>query len=287
MTRSVATDAAHGAVRGPPCLPRPVAGESPESARVVLDAVLERMMDAVHRHGGTVNQIMGDGIMALFGAPRPTADHARRACDAAVAMQEAIARYSEARPGDREVQIRVGIASGEVIVRSVGSDLRRDCSAVGVTTHVAARLEQGAPPGAILILRRPAAWPDPRSGQSHAVASPSKACQMVSRPTSCSDPPEESQRPTPRGGCHDRGWDSSKRCGSILADRRDSDVAHRGGSCALDRPGHRLLRWRRPGGLRSRRLTRCSGRSRSGAPTAGVSSARAPSSGREVVIASP
>src|SRR5262245_34754816 len=130
-----------------------VAGQSLEAARVVLDAVLERMMDAVHRHGGTVNQVMGDGIMALFGAPRPAADHARQACDAAVAMQDAIARYSTTltRDRDRGVQIRVGIASGEVIVRSVGSDLRRDYSAVGLTTHLAARLEQAAHPGAILI----------------------------------------------------------------------------------------------------------------------------------------
>jgi class 3 adenylate cyclase len=128
-----------------------VAGESLEAARVVLDAVLERMMDAVHRHGGTVNQVMGDGIMALFGAPRPASDHARRACDAAVAMQDAIARYALAQAGHRQVRIRVGIASGDVTVRSVGSDLRRDYSAVGLTTHVAARLEQAARPGTILI----------------------------------------------------------------------------------------------------------------------------------------
>jgi class 3 adenylate cyclase len=128
-----------------------VAGESLEAARAVLDAVLERMMDAVHRHGGTVNQVMGDGIMALFGAPRPTAGHARQACEAAVAMQDAIARYAVALPPGREVQIRVGVASGEVIVRSVGSDLRRDYSAVGLTTHVAARLEQAARPGTILV----------------------------------------------------------------------------------------------------------------------------------------
>jgi class 3 adenylate cyclase len=128
-----------------------VAGASLEAARAVLDAVLERMMDAVHHHGGTVNQVMGDGIMALFGVSRPTADHARRACDAAAAMQEAIARYSVALPPGRQVQIRVGIASGEVIVRSVGSDLRRDYSAVSLTTHVAARLEQAAHPGTILV----------------------------------------------------------------------------------------------------------------------------------------
>jgi class 3 adenylate cyclase len=147
-----------------------VAGQSLESARVVLDAVVERMMEAVHRHGGTVNQVMGDGIMALFGAPGATGDHARHACDAAVAMQDAIARYSVTLPRgrDREVQIRVGIASGEVIVRSVGSDLRRDYSAVGLTTHVAARLEQAAHPGAILItadthrLAGPTVWAVPR-----------------------------------------------------------------------------------------------------------------------------
>jgi class 3 adenylate cyclase len=131
-----------------------VAGQSLESARVVLDAVLERMMDAVHHHGGTVNQVMGDGIMALFGAAHPAGDHtrhARHACDAAVAMQDAIARYAMTGAQGREIQIRVGIASGEVIVRSVGSDLRRDYSAVGLTTHVAARLEQAARPGTILI----------------------------------------------------------------------------------------------------------------------------------------
>jgi class 3 adenylate cyclase len=147
-----------------------VAGQSLDSARAVLDAVVERMMDAVHRHGGTVNQVMGDGIMALFGAPRPAADHARRACDAALAMQGAMARYAATLPGGhpRQIQIRIGIASGEVIVRSVGSDLRRDYSAVGLTTHVAARLEQAARPGAILItadthrLAGPALWASPR-----------------------------------------------------------------------------------------------------------------------------
>src|SRR5262245_8382590 len=130
-----------------------VAGQSLETARAVLDAVLERMMDAVHRHGGTVNQVMGDGIMALFGAPRPASQHARQACDAALEMRDAITRYSRTLSSERhrEIQLRVGIASGEVIVRSVGSDLRRDYSAVGLTTHIAARLEQAARPGTILI----------------------------------------------------------------------------------------------------------------------------------------
>jgi class 3 adenylate cyclase len=123
-----------------------------EEARQVLDGVIERMMDAVHGAGGTVSQVMGDGIMALFGAPDRQRDHAVRACRAALRMQEAVARYAatlELR--GLRVQIRVGINSGEVIVRSVGSDLRWDYTAVGMPTHIAARMEQLATPGAILI----------------------------------------------------------------------------------------------------------------------------------------
>jgi class 3 adenylate cyclase len=124
-----------------------------EEARQVLDGVIERMMDAVHGAGGTVNQVMGDGIMALFGAPAPQRDHAVRACRAALRMQDAVARYAAALHRRREigVQIRVGINSGEVIVRSVGSDLRWDYTAVGMPTHIAARMEQLATPGAILL----------------------------------------------------------------------------------------------------------------------------------------
>ena len=72
-----------------------LADRDPEEARQLLDPVLERMMDAVHRYEGTVNQVMGDGIMALFGAPIAHEDHAVRACYAALAMQEAMRRYSE------------------------------------------------------------------------------------------------------------------------------------------------------------------------------------------------
>jgi len=123
-----------------------------EEARQVLDGVIERMMDAVHGAGGTVNQVMGDGIMALFGAPAPQRDHAVRACRAALRMQDAVARYAAAlRACDTGVQIRVGINSGEVIVRSVGSDLRWDYTAVGMPTHIAARMEQLATPGAIVL----------------------------------------------------------------------------------------------------------------------------------------
>jgi len=125
-----------------------------EEARQVLDGVIERMMDAVHAAGGTVNQVMGDGIMALFGAPIAQRDHAVRACRAALRMQESVAAYAAAlRRRDVRVQIRVGINSGEVIVRAVGSDLRWDYTAVGMPTHIAARMEQIAAPGAILATR--------------------------------------------------------------------------------------------------------------------------------------
>jgi class 3 adenylate cyclase len=130
-----------------------LAGNDLEEARQVLDSVIERLMESVHRAGGTVNQVMGDGIMALFGAPVAYPDHAARACRAALHMQEAVARYSVALHRRRgvDVQIRVGINSGEVIVRSVGSDLRWDYSAVGTSTHIAARMEQLASPGATAL----------------------------------------------------------------------------------------------------------------------------------------
>ena len=130
-----------------------LADRDPEEARQLLDPVLEHMMAAVHRYEGTVNQVMGDGIMALFGAPIAHEDHAVRACYAALAMQGAVKQYAEAvfRRAGLRVQIRVGLNSGEVVVRTIGSDLRMDYTAVGQTTHLAARMEQTALPGTILL----------------------------------------------------------------------------------------------------------------------------------------
>src|SRR5437773_3412345 len=127
-----------------------LADRDPEEARKILDPVLAHMMEAVHRYEGTVNQVMGDGIMALFGAPIAHEDHAVRACYAALRMHDAIRRYTEElrRTHGAEVQIRVGLNSGDVVVRSIGSDLRMDYTAVGQTTHLAARMEQLASPGA-------------------------------------------------------------------------------------------------------------------------------------------
>src|SRR5258707_14068315 len=111
------------------------------------------MMDAVHRVEGTVNQVLGDGIMALFGAPIAHEDHALRACYAALAMQTALQRYAEEvrRTQGLAVQMRVGLNSGEGVVRAIGNDLHMDYSAVGQTTHLAARMEQLATPCSILL----------------------------------------------------------------------------------------------------------------------------------------
>jgi len=130
-----------------------LADRDPEEARKLLDPVLEHMMEAVHRYEGTVNQVMGDGIMALFGAPLAHEDHAVRACYAALRMQESVKRYADGafRSHGVPVQIRVGLNSGEVVVRSIGSDLHMDYTAVGQTTHLAARMEQMATSGTILL----------------------------------------------------------------------------------------------------------------------------------------
>ncbi len=102
-----------------------LADRDPEEARKILDPVLERMMESVHRYEGTVNQVMGDGIMALFGAPVAHEDHAVRACYGALRTQESVKRYAEGvrREEGVTIRIRVGLNSGEVVVRAIGSDL--------------------------------------------------------------------------------------------------------------------------------------------------------------------
>src|SRR2546427_8413664 len=111
------------------------------------------MMAAVHRYEGTVNQGIGYGIMALFGAPLADEDHALRACYAALAMHAAIRTYAEEarRAHGISMQIRVGLNAGAVVVRAISNDLHMDYSAIGQTTHLAARMEQMAMPGSILI----------------------------------------------------------------------------------------------------------------------------------------
>jgi predicted ATPase/class 3 adenylate cyclase len=130
-----------------------LADRDPEEARKLLDPVLEHMMEAVHRYEGTVNQVMGDGIMALFGAPLAHEDHAVRACYAALRMQESVQKYADGvrRSEGLSIHIRVGLNSGEVVVRAIDSDLHMDYTAVGQTTHLAARMEQMASPSTTLL----------------------------------------------------------------------------------------------------------------------------------------
>ena len=110
-------------------------------------------MEAVHRYEGTVSNLMGDGIMALFGAPLAHEDHAVRACYAALRMQESVNRYADGvrRTEGVPIQIRVGLNSGDVVVGAIGNDLKMDYTAIGQTVHLASRMEQMAMPGSILL----------------------------------------------------------------------------------------------------------------------------------------
>src|SRR5262245_12017324 len=130
-----------------------VEGLDPEEAQKLIDPVLRVMMDAVHRYEGTVNQVLGDGIMALFGAPLAHEDHAVRACYTALAMQEGMRRYRRKLGQSEEsgLHIGIGLNSGEVVVRSISNDLNVDYSALGHTTHLAARMQELAGGGAILM----------------------------------------------------------------------------------------------------------------------------------------
>src|SRR4029077_6071612 len=125
----------------------------PEDAQKLLEPVIERMIEAVHRYEGTVNEVMGDGIMALFGAPLAHEDHAVRACYAALRMQETVTRYADEvqRSHGLPVTIRVGLNSGDIVVRAIGNDLHMQYTVVGQTVSLASRMEQMARPGSVLI----------------------------------------------------------------------------------------------------------------------------------------
>jgi class 3 adenylate cyclase/tetratricopeptide (TPR) repeat protein len=131
-----------------------LADRDPEDGRRLIQPILEHMIHAAHKYGGTVNQVLGDGVMALFGAPVAHEDHAIRACHAALDMHSAIRSYGEElrrSQGLPLLQVRVGLNSGEVVVGSIGNDLHMEYTAVGQTTHLAARMEQLASPGATLL----------------------------------------------------------------------------------------------------------------------------------------
>jgi len=118
----------------------------PEDAMRRMQPAIDAMRHAVDRYDGVVNKVQGDGIMALFGAPRPHEDHALRACAAALAIQASVARL-----GDPELKIRVGIHTGVVVVQAVENTLYQTYDVAGSAAHLAARMEQMAEPGDILL----------------------------------------------------------------------------------------------------------------------------------------
>ncbi len=123
----------------------------PEEVHHLMSQAFELMLAEVHRYEGTVNQFLGDGIMALFGAPIGHEDHAERAVHAALGIRMVLDGFpGEARPGVK-LLVRQGLNTGLVVVGSIGNDLRMDYTAVGDTTNVAARLQQAAEPGRIVI----------------------------------------------------------------------------------------------------------------------------------------
>jgi class 3 adenylate cyclase/tetratricopeptide (TPR) repeat protein len=154
----------------------------PEAMHEVMDRALRLMAEAVHRYEGTVNQFLGDGLMALFGAPVALEDHAFRGVQAALAIRETLSGYSEQLKHDRgvDLQLRLGLNTGLVVVGRIGDDLRMDYTAVGDTTHLASRVQGLAEPGAILItdvthrlvegfIRAEALGPVPVKGRSEPV----------------------------------------------------------------------------------------------------------------------
>jgi class 3 adenylate cyclase len=132
-----------------------IEGLDPEEARgAIIDPALQLMMDAVHRYEGYVAQALGDGIFALFGAPLAHEDHPQRALYAALRMWDEMRRYADTLRGKGypPLLLRVGLNTGEVVVRSIRKDdLHTDYVPVGHSTNLAARMEQLAAPGSILV----------------------------------------------------------------------------------------------------------------------------------------
>ncbi len=125
----------------------------PEEVHQIMDHCFERITAEVHRFEGTINQYTGDGVMALFGAPIAHEDGPRRAVHAALGIQRALLEYGQELQAERglTLQMRIGINTGPVVVGKIGDDLRMDYTAVGDTTNLAARLQQNARPGSVII----------------------------------------------------------------------------------------------------------------------------------------
>ncbi len=125
----------------------------PDDMHILLNRLFELALDEVHRYEGTINQFLGDGLMALFGAPIAREDHARRGVLAAIALHRSLKDHHGelGKPYGVECLFRMGLNSGLVVVGSIGDNLRMDYSAIGDTTNLASRLQQAAEPGTILL----------------------------------------------------------------------------------------------------------------------------------------
>jgi len=125
----------------------------PEEVHQIMDSCFKILMDEIHRYEGTINQFTGDGVMALFGAPIAHEDHAQRACYVALAIQRAMIGFNEKLKEEKNIdfKLRFGLNTGSVVVGSIGDDLRMDYTALGDTTNLAARMQQSAKPGNILM----------------------------------------------------------------------------------------------------------------------------------------
>src|SRR5262249_44193061 len=125
----------------------------PEEWHRIMDRFFTILAEGVHRYEGTVNQFMGDGIMALFGAPVAHEDHARRACSSALHLAEALGRFADElrRRSGIDFTVRMGLNSGEVVGGKIGDDPRMDYTAHGQTVGLAARMEQLAEAGSIYV----------------------------------------------------------------------------------------------------------------------------------------
>lgn len=129
-----------------------IANPDPEEARKYLDPALALMSGHVKAYGGIISQLLGDGVLALFGAPLAQEDHALRACLAGIAIQRAVIDWNRERAGiEKPIAVRVGIASGELVVSSASEYLSSHYRADGLTAHLAKRIEGLAQPGSVLI----------------------------------------------------------------------------------------------------------------------------------------